>query len=212
MVLELLTNPDAFFRRRAEEPRLVGAFVVVGIVAVVNVVGSWPVLQATTRALPEEASAFGAIIVVFGAVGGIVGALVQWVLFAGAFHAISGVLYDPDPESDFETTFALTGWGFLPGVFAAVVGAVAAFMVFQGVTFPDFNDPQQVQRFVGQLRDDPVFLVSGLLGIVFLLWQGFLWTFAVRHGRGLEFREAAITVAIPVGLMVLWQLYNVVIA
>lgn len=204
-MLDVLFNPDGFFREKSEDPSLVPALVILVVVGLVGVVGSLPSIQATTEALPPEAQSFAGITYVFAAVGGLVGTFVRWLLYAGAFHVVSAVLYDAE-EGSLGDMLALTGWGFIPAIGAAIVSSIASYIVFSSVTFP--SDPQAIAQFAQQLQNRPEFLVASLLGILFLLWQGLLWTFAVKHGRGLELREAAITVAIPVAIAVLWRLFG----
>lgn len=205
MVLELLTNPDAFFAERSEEPSLLGPAAVVLFVAAVGVVGSYPVIQATVSALPPEAGPFVTAVQVVGAIFGVVFTFVVWVLYAVAFHGIASVVFDGD--GGFRDTLALSGWGFVPAVFASVVSAAVNVLVFSGVRFPD--DPAQVGQFVRELQSRPEFLVAGVLGIVFLLWSAFIWTFAVRHAQGLGLRESALTVAGPVAVALLLRINGV---
>ncbi|WP_255195836.1 Yip1 family protein [Halorarius litoreus] len=202
-MLDLLFNPDEFFRQRADDPGMLPPLGILLLIGIIGAAGSVPALQATFAALPQEAQAFSFVGYISAGVGAIVGPFVRWLLFAGAFQIISAVLYDAETGS-FRDTLALTGWGFVPAIFATIVSAVVAFVVFSGIAFP--ADPQQIQPFIRELRNRPEFLVASLLGIVFLLWSGFLWTFAVKHVRGLSQREAAITVGIPVAIALLWRL------
>ena len=205
MVLQLLTNPDSFFEGRSREPSLVPPALIVLLVSVLGVVGSYPVLQATLSALPPEARSFATAIQVVGGIFGIVATFVVWVLYAAAFHVIGSVAFDASGE--FRETFALVGWGFVPAIFGAAVSALAYFVVFSGVRFP--QNPQRIQAFVRELQTRPELLVAGLVGIVFLFWSAFLWTFAVRHAESLDIREAALTVAGPVALALLARLASV---
>ena len=204
-MLALLTDPDSFFERRRESPSLVKPAAVVTVVALVSVLGSYPVLQATLSALPAEAGPFVTAIQVFSAVFAVVATFVVWLLYALAFHVVGSVAFDATGE--FRTTLALVGWGYVPTIFGAIVGAVSNFVVFSGVSFP--QDPQAVQAFVQQLQSRPEFLVSGVVGIAFLLWSAFLWTFAVRHAESLGYREAALTVAGPVALALVLRLNGI---
>lgn len=205
MVLQLLTNPDSFFERRAAEPSLLAPALVVTLVGLLGVVASYPVLQATLSALPPEAGTFVTVIQVFGAVFAIVATFVVWVLYAVAFHVVGSVAFDANGE--FRDTFALVGWGFVPAVFGAAIGAVANFLVFSDVRFP--QDPQAIQSFVRELQSRPELLVAGLVGIAFLFWSAFLWTFAVSHAESLGLRESALTVAGPVALALLLRLNGI---
>lgn len=205
MVLDLLTNPEAFFAERSEEPSLLGPAVVVLLVAAIGAVGSYPVLKATVGALPPEAGPLVTVIQVIGAVVGVVVTVVVWALYAVAFHAIAAVAFDGNGR--FRDALALVGWGFVPALFGSVVSGVANFLVFSGVRFP--NDPARIQSFVQDLQSRPEFLVAGILGIVFLLWSAFLWTFAVRHAEDIGLREAGLTVAGPVAVALLLRLNGV---
>jgi hypothetical protein len=202
MVLRLLTNPDAFFAERAS---LVGPAFVVLLVAVIGAVGSYPVLRATVGALPPEAGPFVTVVQAIGAVFGVVITFVVWALYALAFHLIASLAFDG--EGTFRDTLAVVGWGFVPTVFGSVASAVVNFLVFSDVRFP--TDPARIEPFVRELRARPEFLVAGLLGVVFLLWSAFLWTFAVRHAERLDLREAALTVAGPVTVALLLRLNGV---
>lgn len=207
-MLDLLTSPDGFFEERTPEAALLAPAAVVLLVGLIRALGALPAMQMTVKALPEGASGFGSVVVASGVIGGFIGVLVAWVLYAGAFHLISGLLYEPD--NGFRDTLAVTGWGFVPAIIAAIVGAVVAFAVFGDVAAPSATDPAQVQRFVQELRSRPAFLVSSALGIVFLLWQAFLWAFGVKHARGLTLRQAGVTVAAPVAVALALRLWSLV--
>ena len=206
MFVDLLTNPDRFFRRRAEDDSLVRPALVVTALGLLGGLSAIPVLQATFGAMPDEASAFAGLAYVLAPVGGVVGAYVRWLLYAGAFHLISSYAYDG--QGPFQRTLSATGWGFLPGILGAVLTGILTFYALQSMTLP--TDPAQAQAFARQLTRQPLVLLSSGLGILFLLWQGFLWTFAVKHVRGIELREAAITVAVPVAIAVLLNVLNYV--
>lgn len=196
MVQVLLSDPDAFFRGRADEPSFRGPAVVVLIVIGLGLAGSLPTLRATASALPEAAGPFVPLFYIFSVIGGVVGTLVIWLLYAGAFHVISAVGYGA--SGSFRDTVALTGWGFVPRIPEAAISAAISSYVFSGRTYP--ADPARLAAVMDQLRSDPLILLASVLGVVFLLWSAFLWTFAVRHGRDLTLRQAAVTVAIPVSI------------
>lgn len=205
MVLDLLFDPDSFFERRAADPSLLPPALLVLLVGVIGAVGSIPVLQATMSALPAEAGPFVTVIQAVGAIVGLVVTLVVWALYGVAFHVIAAVVFDG--QGSVRDTIALVGWGYFPALFGTIASAVVNFLVFSGVRFP--TDPNRIQGFVRELQNRPEFLVAGLLGVVFLLWSAFLWTFAVRHVQQVGLREAALSVAGPVALALLLRLNGV---
>lgn len=206
MIGDLITNPDRFFRQRAEDVGLARPTVVVAILGVVGGLSGIPVVRATFQAMPDGAGAFAVLAYVFSIAGGVAVAFVSWVLYAGAFHVVSSLAFDG--EGPFRRTLGVTGWGFVPGILAAALSAALAFYALQSVTIP--SDPAAAQAFGEQFGRHPIVRLAGVLGIAFLLWQAFLWTFAVRHAREVTLREAAITVAMPVAVAILWRLYSLV--
>ena len=161
-------------------------------------------MGATIAALPEEAAAFAGIGYVFALVGGFVGAFVGWLLYSVVFLAIARVLFDGD--GSFGRTLRASAWGFLPAIVTTAASGLVAYYVLQSVTFP--TDPVQLQTFATGLQHRPPFLAVGVLGVFLSLAQAFVWTFGVRHSQGIELRDAAITVGIPVAVSILWQVYT----
>lgn len=206
MVPDLLTDPDAFFEREAEDPGWLRPTGIVVLAAVVGVLSSVPVLRATMGSLPPEAGALGPVVYVIGAAGGIIATLVFWVLYSLVFHVISAAAFAG--EGSFGDTMKLTGWGFIPHVISGLIGAAVNFYVFSTVQFP--SNPARMGAFVTSLRSQPLFVVTQVLGIAFLLWSAFLWAFAMRHGRKLTLRQSGITVGVPVAIVLLYRLYTII--
>lgn len=199
MVLDIFTDPDDFFRREAQRGGLARPAVVVLLVSVVGAVTAVPGLRAATAALPPELEGVASLVFLFGIGGAVLGPFVGWVLYAGAFHLVSRIAFDAD--GPFRRTLSVTGWGFVPAIAGAAVSGVLTYLAFQSLTIP--TDPNQAAAFARAIQNDPLVRLSSVLGVAFLFWQGFLWTFAVHHARGLDLRDAAITVAVPVGVALL---------
>lgn len=206
MVPDLLTDPDSFYRRELERDGFAKPIAVVSVLGLVTALGQLPIVHATVQALPEDVGAFAAIAYVTTLVGGFVGAFVVWAIYAAAFYLVSRFVFGGD--GPFVRTLRATAWGFVPAIVVAVVSGILGLYAIQGVTFP--SDPARVWAFAAELQRRPLFLASGVLGVFFLLWQAFIWIFGVRHAQGIDLRDAAITVAIPVGIAILWRVYNLV--
>ncbi|WP_435097433.1 Yip1 family protein [Halarchaeum sp. P4] len=201
-VLTLLTDPDGFFA--AKEPDDWGYLRPVLVVAGTGLLGAVSAYLMTSlvlAALPEDAQSVGAFIGLIGAAGGFLGPFLIWGVLAVVFFLISALF---DGEGSLKKTAAYVGWGFLPQLLGSVVSLALTYVGLQGITPP--SDAAQYQAFVQQLQSRPIFLLSSVLGVVFLLWAGFVWTFALKHARDLDLRQAAITVFVPVGLYALYQL------
>ncbi|MFC7045773.1 Yip1 family protein [Halobacteriaceae archaeon GCM10025711] len=200
MFLDLLVNPDRFFRQQAADPRFRGPAAVMFVYVVVAVASSLVTVKPVMDAMPAEVGAFASFTYVVTAVGAAIGTLIFWLVYAGVFYLVSMYF---GGTGRFTTTLKLVAWGFFPAIFAAVVSSAALYSVFQGIQLP--ADPTATGQFVSQLMTDPLVRMTTVVGFAFTLWQAFLWTFAVRYARDIDLRQAAITVGIPVGLMLVWN-------
>jgi hypothetical protein len=50
-----------------------------------------------------------------------------------------------------------------------------------------------------------------VIGLLFWLWSANIWIFGVKEARRLSIRDAVITVAVPVGIYLIYQLYNIMV-
>jgi hypothetical protein len=83
----------------------------------------------------------------------------------------------------------------------------------------DIQDQQQLSEASSKLTEYQSAIDSHLavritvvLGLLFLIWQLVIWVFAVKHARDLTTRGGVISVAIPVGLYLLYRIYNLLTA
>lgn len=204
--LQAVADPDALFERVGTDPSLRWpvAFVVLG-----GVLASLPgmlVQQALRSAMPAGAGVGAgmgqALLTLLSLVTSVVRPLVAWLVLAAAFHAISARF---GGKGGFLDTLKLVGWGFLPALVLAALAAAVAFVAVNAAPAP--SSPQEMQSFLGAVQANGYVTVAGYLPVAFTVWQGFVWTFAVRTARDLSLRAAARTVAGPVALLVAWTAY-----
>lgn len=201
---DLLTDPDSFFRDVADDAGLRGPTLVVGFLGVVSAVGGIPVAEMTATLLPPEASAFAGFTYVTTVIGGFLAAFVVWLVYAAVFHLVSSLAFDGD--GPFSRTLAVAGWGLAPAVPVGIVSGFLTYLALRGMGLP--SGPEGGMAFLAQYQSSPYVLAAGVLGILSLLWQASIWVYGVKHARGVALRDAAITVAVPVGIALVWRLYN----
>jgi hypothetical protein len=192
-MIEIITDPDAFFRRETGEPSTLGPVAVVLVSGLVALGAVIPTTQLISQAVPDGGSVVATAATAGGAIAAIVGPFVVWLLYTAAFYVISLVF---EGEGGFVSLLKLVGWGFVPQILGAAVNAAAAFYAVSNIDPP--SGSAEVGSAVAQFQNSPTMMAATVFGIVITVWQGFLWTFAVKHGRNLDLRSAALTVAGPV--------------
>jgi hypothetical protein len=205
MDLRLVTDPDAFFADRSENPALTVPALVVCVAALTNVASSVVLLWTATSGLSGRMTGVIGVGLLLGTLGGAVGVFAIWFLGAAVFYLITSFW---DASGTFGETFRLTGWGFLPNIVGGLIGTVGISIAVRGTAPP--SGPKAVVTYITAVRTDPILTVTGLLAVVFLLWQALLWTFAVRHARSVSTGRAAVAVGVPVSLLMIRSLLSAV--
>lgn len=203
---DLLADPDRFFRDVSDDHSLRGPALVVVLLGLVSAVGGIPIAEVTADLLPPEASAFAGFTYAATVVGGFLGAFVVWLVYAVVFHFVSSLAFEGD--GPFSRTLAVAGWGLAPAVPVGIVSGFLTYLTLRNMGVPSGSDGGMA--FFVQMQNDPYFIAASVLGIIGLLWQAYIWTYGVKHARGVDLRDAAITVAIPAGIALVWRLYNLI--
>ena len=110
------------------------------------------------------------------------------IVAAGAFIGVflwwlilSGIFYAIsyifDSKGSFWKTFEFTGYGFVP------------------------------QNVKDIFSNNPLYYTSSIIGIVCLLLSANIWIYALLHARNLSIKSARLTVCIPIGIAILYQIY-----
>jgi hypothetical protein len=117
-------------------------------------------------------------------------------------------------EGSLKRTLEVTGYGLLPQVFGGIIGAVFSYQVISNLTIPSITNPEQITEALESLTAlivaDPLTQIAGLLGILFILWSANIWIFGLKYARNLSTRDAVLTVGIPVGLYLAYQIYTLI--
>jgi len=204
-IVTLLTDPNRFFAALEDDWGYASPAGVVTVTALVSAAGAYVVMSQLLGSLGGDVQGVGGIAVGAAVFGGFVGAYVVWGVASVVFFLVSVVF---DGEGSLGKTAAFVGWGFVPRVVGNVVGLALSALALRDVTPP--SDVSQYQAFARQFQHRPLVVASSVVGVVFLLYSGFVWTFALKHARDLSTRGAALTVFVPVGIYALYQLVGLV--
>lgn len=225
-VTSLLTDPDAFFRERSEDPSIVPPLAIVTLIAVVGsfatlvqnetIVSAFrPVIETALENSSENMSesdiqdavdfAVQAYLV-FSYGAALIGPYFFWLLYAAVFHGISVVF---DGEGSFGRTLRFVGWGRLPMLVASVVTLLVNVYYYEivGVDVPsDVSAENQFEAFQELGPPTEIQLLTTVVGILLTLWAAYIWVYGMKHARNLSRREALLTVSVPVLISLLLQI------
>ena len=201
-MLEVLTNPNSFFEKKMSEdisfkmPILI--IFVIGIIGAVNAIS---MTQKIMAQLPSDAAQFASFGAIFGAIGALIGVFFMWVIYAVVFYAISLVFKG---EGELKRVIEFVGYGFIPSIASGIIGLVLMKMALPTIEF-SMDNPELMQE---SMMSNPMIRASSIIGIIFTLWSANIWIFGLMHSRNLSTKNAVITVGIPIGLSIIFTLYN----
>ncbi|SFL46883.1 hypothetical protein SAMN04487950_3909 [Halogranum rubrum] len=203
--MNVLTSPNEFFRRESEDPRLLQPALIVTAVALLGVALQYVLFSTISASISNpDTAGFMNLIMYVSMAFSFLAAFLGWLIYAGIFYLLSMIF---DGEGSFGTVFKLVGWGYVPGIFSAAVTGVA-YLVFLGGD--SVNSPTGFAAAMQNPLNGPILWAISLFGIVFTLWQGALFAFAMRHGRDLTMKQAALVVSPLILLSVGGSIFTIV--
>ena len=182
------------------------------VLAVVLTTGLVPTLAGVAGVVVLLAGQFGpgflafvALVTLLVGAGMAVG---SWLLWAGALFALGRLL---GGEGTFRSLLFDVGWGFLPRVLSATVGAVPSLLALDGlepVTVDVGADPQAFGRAIGEslAAGSPgtaVSVTAWVVALLALFASAYLWTVAVEENLHLPTDRAVLATGLPVLVSVL---------
>ena len=207
-IAPLFSDPDEFFSERVDDPSYKGPIAVmllIGAIGSVSTIIQFRAIYSLFTAMETDIP--GTVITGISAISFVfvlIGPFIGWLMWAGGFVLVSVFL---DGNEDFSTTLALVGWGFVPKIFSQLAALGLTYYQFEirGVSVPENFTAESSQQFVQQLTGGTVVVARTGITILFLFWSAFIWYYAVQHSLELDRRDAAITVAVPLLLAIVWN-------
>ncbi|WP_115863900.1 Yip1 family protein [Halorussus litoreus] len=112
--------------------------------------------------------------------------LLAWPLYGVGLHVLSAIV---NGEGSFADTLAVAAWGMLPSAFQAVVGFGLLLTTLGSVDLSASNPEllaSQVETLSQRAQGD-----TAVLALAAAAWQGYVWTFGLKHARKLPTGSAA---------------------
>jgi hypothetical protein len=212
-IIDVLTHPDTFFQEKigsAENLKI--PFMFVAIAGVISAIYGYLAGSVTSRMFAQMGGGIGDIVAVSSILGAFITVVVLWLIWTAVFYLISMAFKG---TGNFSRTLEFVGYGFIPQIFSSLVTLIMAVYYIPMVQVPvvrSLTDPVAIQNAVLQLMHDPAMLeltkVSAVIGIIFLLWSANIWIYAIKSGRNLSMKYAAVSVLLPVIIFIIYSLFT----
>ncbi|MCP1661594.1 MAG: YIP1 family protein [Methanocalculus sp. MSAO_Arc1] len=213
-LLTILFRPDEYFREHAQEEAALGMPLgIVFVYALLSALGGYQMSSLMTPMFEGGMEGYGAVIGIFGAVGGFIAGIMFWILAAVVFYLVSMLFKG---EGSLKKVAEAAGYGMAPFIASVGIGIAYLATVADQVTIPvirDFMDPAAidaaVEAFLAQPVMADVMLLQGVLSLVFMIWAANIWYYGIRYARNLTGRDAGIVVLVPVAIYLLVTIMSI---
>ncbi|WP_220680639.1 Yip1 family protein [Methanofollis formosanus] len=205
-IVDLLLNPDTFFREReGHEAGLKFPLLFVLLAGLAAAPGAYVVAGMTGPLLPPEAQSYLGIVMAIAVVAAFFSTIIFYIVFVIVFYLLSLVFKG---SGDIKKSFEAVGYGYLPLVVGYLLSSLAIIYYAPSFVFPqvDLTTPAGAEALNQVIASSPMTMISSILGILFMLWAANIWIFGMRYARSLTLRNAAITVGVPVGIYIIFQI------
>ena len=196
-IRDVLTDPDRFFSELSE--REVNLTIPAGIVlisALIDAIFLVTIIGMLMHRFPGDLAQSGtdaaAIIIEELIIG-----FAFWFVVAGLFYAIS-VLFKGN--GSFKQCFEFTGYGFIPAIFASVIGLAVTMVALSTIEFSVESPELMAQTLMPQLEQNVLIKTLPAITSPLWWWEAYIWIFGIKHARKISTRDALITVGVPVGI------------
>jgi len=193
-------DPDGFFRGESERPRLLVPALIVFAVGLVKAGRGVYVSGYTASAVESGVGGAGSGVGYLLTIPSFLSPFVNWVLVTAV---ILGVCTYLGGEGEASKTLRIAGWGYVPALLGGVVTLGIAVSFLGGAEPSGMREAIETQT---MLRGTLESTEMKVLKYTLVAWQGFIWTFGVKHAQSLELRKAALPAGVVVLLTLAWDL------
>ncbi len=123
-------------------------------------------------------------------------------------HGISSLFKG---KGSFRRTFEFTGYGFLPSLVGSLITVpMSAYYIFKAeipkISIAQLQNPNVIKGIMLSLIPKSLIYSNLIIYLAITAWSLTIWTFAIKHAREIELRNAFITASIPTVLFGIYQL------
>lgn len=204
-MLQIVIDPNGFFQEQKHDYTVLGPAIIVLATGIASIAGPVYVFYRALSVFPQGAKVFSIVGGGLSLISGLFGAFLLWIVHSGVFYYISKIF---GGSGDFRCILSFVGWGFLPTLISSMIASAVSIFVYAGVSFPE--QLTQIQAFLRNVeQSSPALRAVTLLGVIFLIWRGYIWVFAIKHACEIDNKEAVLTVVFPVLLGIGFSLHEI---
>lgn len=202
VIQEILLCPEVYFRSYSlEEKGWRLPLVVVLCIGLLAGISGWFASSMVLPLLPPEARSMGPLIGIIGFLSALIGTFLFWIFYALVFYILSYLLKG---AGSFKETLAAVGIGYLPQVFGTLLTTIIMAVYLPTIRITSIAGIEDA------MRSSPMVMMSGILGLIFLLWSANIWILGIAKVRSLEKKQAILVVGLPVFLSLIYTLLTTV--
>ncbi|AIY91055.1 Yip1 family protein [Geoglobus acetivorans] len=209
--MRLITDPDRFFEDlKNRDINLKRPLAVVSALSILVSAYQYLLMSKLAQAIPEDLATFFVAGAYIGIIGSFTGMFAVWVIMAIVMHGLSAFF---GGKGSFRRTFEFIGYGFLPSLVGSLITVpVSAYYLMNAeipkIDLAQLQNPDAVGDIILSFIPRDVVYSNLIINLAVTVWGLVIWTFAVKHARGVELRKAFICALIPTVLFGIYQIWN----
>ena len=211
--MKLITDPNAFFEElKQKDVRIRKPLVIVLLLAVILAIYQYFLMNRLSQAFPVEIAQFFLVGACIGIIGSFIGIFAVWLILAVIMHGISSFF---DGKGSFKRTFEFVGYGFLPSLIGSAITVPMSAYYISKAEIPKISivqlqqNPSIIKTIMLSLIPKSLIYSNLIINFAITAWSLTIWTFAIKHAREIELRNAFISASIPTILFGIYQLWNI---
>jgi hypothetical protein len=205
---DLLFNPSLFFSEKSkDEVSFKYPVLIVLVNAILSIGSSILIMNKVKEILPLDENSFMPYIMLGIVIVNLFGTFVYWIVFTGILYLISSLF---NSKGSFKRTLEFVGYGFVPQIFGVIVNFFVMYYLLPSVHISAQNPQLFSESFSQALANNPLSFTAEIFVILCFLLSANIWTFALIHARNMSTKNAILTVGVPVGLNLAYQIYSLI--
>lgn len=204
--IQLFRDPRSFFERRLNYPEIKTAGWIILVLCILNwleVIALWLNIPILIR------KEYLAGLLIFMGINITTPALL-WLVYGLWIRIVAGLVGGRTQSLRLYTIMRFTGWGFIPALLAPIAWGIGRYQYYQDVTFEAYeigplvtlsmlDQLETVEQMMQQAYKDPTFVALTVVGSLFLLISGYIWTTVVEMvSSDISRAKAAIIAYLPI--------------